>query len=117
MKKKYITCMKNTFKPKYLCITIKKNITESILRNQFHLKSILQTLTQIHTKLIVLCFGFYLIFCVKVQCGEAELEKKIDEKIEQFVCWVEKHPNKKSQVSDVMKMVLVGFLSLVFVLL
>lgn len=54
---------------------------------------------------------------MKVQCGEAELEKKIDEKIEQFVCWVEKHPNKKSQVSDVMKMVLVGFLSLVFVLL
>ncbi|KAK7359900.1 hypothetical protein VNO77_01868 [Canavalia gladiata] len=33
-----------------------------------------------------------------VQCGEAELEKKIDEKIEQFVCWVEKHPNKKSQI-------------------
>lgn len=24
---------------------------------------------------------------------------KIDEKIEQFICWVEKHPNKKSQVS------------------
>lgn len=33
-----------------------------------------------------------------VQCGEVELEKKIDEKIEQFVCWVEKHPNKKSQI-------------------
>nr|CAD1823611.1 unnamed protein product [Ananas comosus var. bracteatus] len=33
-----------------------------------------------------------------VQCGDAELEKKIDEKVEQFVCWVEKHPNKKSQV-------------------
>lgn len=32
MKKKYITCMKNTFKPKYLCITIKKNITESQLK-------------------------------------------------------------------------------------
>lgn len=24
---------------------------------------------------------------------------KIEEKIEQFICWVEKHPNKKSQVS------------------
>ncbi|KAK9670429.1 hypothetical protein RND81_13G201500 [Saponaria officinalis] len=33
-----------------------------------------------------------------VQCGDVELEKKIDEKIEQFICWVEKHPNKKSQI-------------------
>ncbi|KAJ3698651.1 hypothetical protein LUZ61_002356 [Rhynchospora tenuis] len=33
-----------------------------------------------------------------VQCGDAELEKKIDEKIEQFVAWSEKHPNRKSQV-------------------
>lgn len=29
-----------------------------------------------------------------------ELEKKIDEKIDQLICWVEKHPNKKSQVCD-----------------
>ncbi|KAK4754129.1 hypothetical protein SAY87_002233 [Trapa incisa] len=33
-----------------------------------------------------------------VQCGDTEVEKKIDEKIEQFICWVEKHPNKKSQI-------------------
>ncbi|KAF5451362.1 hypothetical protein F2P56_026475 [Juglans regia] len=33
-----------------------------------------------------------------VQCGDVELEKKIDEKIEQFISWVEKHPNKKSQI-------------------
>ncbi|RDX67695.1 Autophagy-related protein [Mucuna pruriens] len=33
-----------------------------------------------------------------VQCGEAEVESKIDDKIEQFICWVEKHPNKKSQI-------------------
>ncbi|XP_028760429.1 autophagy-related protein 101 isoform X2 [Neltuma alba] len=33
-----------------------------------------------------------------VQCGEDELEKKVDDKIEQFISWVEKHPNKKSQV-------------------
>ncbi|XP_058069281.1 autophagy-related protein 101-like [Magnolia sinica] len=33
-----------------------------------------------------------------VQCGDAELEKKIDEKIDQFIGWVEKHPNKKSQI-------------------
>ncbi|KAH9711713.1 Autophagy-related protein 101 [Citrus sinensis] len=32
-----------------------------------------------------------------VQCGDLEVEKKIDEKIEQFISWVEKHPNKKSQ--------------------
>ncbi|KAJ8645615.1 hypothetical protein MRB53_007363 [Persea americana] len=33
-----------------------------------------------------------------VQCGDAELEKKIEEKIDQFIGWVEKHPNKKSQI-------------------
>lgn len=33
-----------------------------------------------------------------MQCGDVEVEKKIDEKIEQFIGWVEKHPNKKSQV-------------------
>ncbi|KAH9301432.1 hypothetical protein KI387_013015, partial [Taxus chinensis] len=33
-----------------------------------------------------------------VQCGDPDLEKKIEEKIDQFVSWVEKHPNKKSQI-------------------
>nr|CAB3467706.1 unnamed protein product [Digitaria exilis] len=33
-----------------------------------------------------------------VQCGLPELEKEIDEKIEQFIAWVEKHPNRRSQV-------------------
>ncbi|KAJ6916175.1 hypothetical protein NC652_018768 [Populus alba x Populus x berolinensis] len=33
-----------------------------------------------------------------VQCGDVELEKKIEEKIDQFISWVEKHPNKKSQI-------------------
>ncbi|GKU99025.1 hypothetical protein SLEP1_g11940 [Rubroshorea leprosula] len=33
-----------------------------------------------------------------VQCGDVELEKKIDEKIGHFISWVEKHPNKKSQI-------------------
>ncbi|KAF6177056.1 hypothetical protein GIB67_015931 [Kingdonia uniflora] len=32
-----------------------------------------------------------------VQCGDVELEKKVEEKIDQFIGWVEKHPNKKSQ--------------------
>ncbi|KAJ0972635.1 hypothetical protein J5N97_020594 [Dioscorea zingiberensis] len=33
-----------------------------------------------------------------VQCGDVELEKKIEEKIDQFAGWVDKHPNRKSQV-------------------
>ncbi|XP_031482257.1 autophagy-related protein 101-like [Nymphaea colorata] len=33
-----------------------------------------------------------------VQCGDADLEKNIEEKIDQFIAWVEKHPNKKSQI-------------------
>jgi len=33
-----------------------------------------------------------------VQCGDPDLERKIEEKIDQFVSWVEKHPNKKSQM-------------------
>eukprot|EP00252_Welwitschia_mirabilis_P012443 TRINITY_DN27508_c0_g1_i2.p1 TRINITY_DN27508_c0_g1~~TRINITY_DN27508_c0_g1_i2.p1 ORF type:complete len:216 (-),score=42.98 TRINITY_DN27508_c0_g1_i2:30-677(-) len=33
-----------------------------------------------------------------VQCGDVELEKKIEEKVDQFVNWVEKHPNRKSQI-------------------
>uniref|UniRef100_A0A0D9XYW7 Autophagy-related protein 101 n=1 Tax=Leersia perrieri TaxID=77586 RepID=A0A0D9XYW7_9ORYZ len=33
-----------------------------------------------------------------VQCGLPELEKEVDEKIDQFVAWVEKHPHRSSQV-------------------
>eukprot|EP00262_Sarcandra_glabra_P015690 TRINITY_DN4898_c0_g1_i1.p1 TRINITY_DN4898_c0_g1~~TRINITY_DN4898_c0_g1_i1.p1 ORF type:complete len:216 (-),score=29.68 TRINITY_DN4898_c0_g1_i1:314-961(-) len=33
-----------------------------------------------------------------VQCGDVELEKKIEDKIDHFIGWVEKHPNKKSQI-------------------
>ncbi|CAL5367087.1 unnamed protein product [Camellia sinensis] len=33
-----------------------------------------------------------------VQCGDVELEKKIDEKIGQFIDKVEKHPSKKNQI-------------------
>lgn len=35
---------------------------------------------------------------MQVQCGDVELERKIDEKIDQFIDRVEKHPNKKNQV-------------------
>ncbi|XP_010908376.1 autophagy-related protein 101 isoform X2 [Elaeis guineensis] len=33
-----------------------------------------------------------------VQCGDAEVEKKIEEKIDEFINKVEKHPNRKSQI-------------------
>ncbi|XP_058735858.1 autophagy-related protein 101-like [Vicia villosa] len=33
-----------------------------------------------------------------VQCGEVEVEKKIEEKIGQFLDWLVKHPIKKSQI-------------------
>ncbi|EPS63457.1 hypothetical protein M569_11329 [Genlisea aurea] len=33
-----------------------------------------------------------------VQCGDLEVERKIDEKIELFIDKVEKHPNKKNQI-------------------
>jgi len=33
-----------------------------------------------------------------VQCGLPELEKEVDEKIDLFIAWVEKHPNRRSQV-------------------
>ncbi|GJN40046.1 hypothetical protein PR202_gb29211 [Eleusine coracana subsp. coracana] len=33
-----------------------------------------------------------------VQCGLPELENEVDEKIDQFIAWAEKHPNRRSQV-------------------
>uniref|UniRef100_A0A1D1ZKI2 Autophagy-related protein 101 n=1 Tax=Anthurium amnicola TaxID=1678845 RepID=A0A1D1ZKI2_9ARAE len=33
-----------------------------------------------------------------VQCGNATLEKKIEDKVDHFYGWAEKHPNKKGQV-------------------
>lgn len=44
------------------------------------------------------CADMKFFFFGKVQCGDADLEKKIEEKIDQFIGWIEKHPNKKSQV-------------------
>lgn len=35
---------------------------------------------------------------MQVQCGDVDLERKIDEKVDQFIDRVEKHPNKKNQV-------------------
>ncbi|XP_039116975.1 autophagy-related protein 101-like [Dioscorea cayenensis subsp. rotundata] len=33
-----------------------------------------------------------------VKCGDEELERKIEEKIDQLIVWIEKHPNKKISV-------------------
>jgi autophagy-related protein 101 len=33
-----------------------------------------------------------------VQCGDASIEKKIEERIDHFCGWVEKHPARKGQV-------------------
>ena len=41
---------------------------------------------------------FFVCVCGQVQCGLAELEKEVDEKINQFIAWAEKHPNRRSQV-------------------
>lgn len=41
-----------------------------------------------------MCYGLQL----QVQCGDVEVEKKIEEKISQFIAWAEKHPNRKGQV-------------------
>ncbi|KAG5535700.1 hypothetical protein RHGRI_023459 [Rhododendron griersonianum] len=38
-----------------------------------------------------------------VQCGDLDLEKKIEEKIDQFIDRVEKHPNKKYQAEEIAK--------------
>jgi len=33
-----------------------------------------------------------------VQCGDVEVEKKIEKKISQFIAWAEKHPNRNGQI-------------------
>lgn len=35
---------------------------------------------------------------IQAQCGDANVEKTVEEKIDQFYTWVEKHPRKKGQV-------------------
>ena len=35
---------------------------------------------------------------LQVQCGDPFVEKSIEEKIDQFYSWVEKHPGKRGQV-------------------
>ena len=37
---------------------------------------------------------------LQVQCGELFVEKSIEEKIDQFYSWVEKHPGKRGQVKS-----------------
>ena len=35
---------------------------------------------------------------LQVQCGEHFVERSIEDKIDQFYAWVEKHPGKRGQV-------------------
>ena len=36
---------------------------------------------------------------MQVQCGDASVETKIEDKINQLYAWVEKHPGKRGQVN------------------
>lgn len=38
------------------------------------------------------------VIVMKVQCGVAEVEKEIEEKINEFITKVSKHPNRRNQV-------------------
>ena len=39
-----------------------------------------------------------LAHCAQVQCGDTQVDEKIEAKINQFYGWVEKHPGKHGQV-------------------
>lgn len=45
-----------------------------------------------------------LLRAVQVQCGDSQVDEKIESKINQFYSWVEKHPGKHGQVSPVVHM-------------
>ncbi|XBJ05393.1 hypothetical protein VPH35_024191 [Triticum aestivum] len=67
---------------------------KDVLRCILHTIFFHRTLTLVRPK-DVDCDLFEITY---VQCGLAELEKEVDEKINQFIAWSEKHPNRKSQV-------------------
>jgi hypothetical protein len=67
---------------------------KDVLRCILHTIFFHRTLTLVRPK-DVDCDLFEITY---VQCGLAELEKEVDEKINQFIAWAEKHPNRKSQV-------------------
>lgn len=46
----------------------------------------------------------FLLRAVQVQCGDPQVDEKIESKINQFYSWVEKHPGKHGQVSLVVHM-------------
>ncbi|XP_018463171.1 uncharacterized protein LOC108834328 [Raphanus sativus] len=45
-------------------------------------------------------FDLELFDITYVQCGEIQVEKKIDDRIEHFITWIHKHPNKKIVVGN-----------------
>uniref|UniRef100_R7WF30 Autophagy-related protein 101 n=1 Tax=Aegilops tauschii TaxID=37682 RepID=R7WF30_AEGTA len=67
---------------------------KDVLRCILHTIFFHRTLTLVRPK-DVDCDLFEITY---VQCGLAELEKEVDEKINQFIAWAEKHPNRKSQM-------------------
>ncbi|KAI7987422.1 Autophagy-related protein 101 [Camellia lanceoleosa] len=56
---------------------------------------LLSSLLEQRPLVVVLLSHLDLLACSSMQCGDVELEKKIDEKIGQFIDRVEKHPSKK----------------------
>ena len=70
------------------------------MANGFAQWFISQLVTSVLFIWICVCSMAIILLCLymQVQCGDVELERKIDEKIEQFIDRVEKHPNKKNQV-------------------
>uniref|UniRef100_A0A0E0BS79 Autophagy-related protein 101 n=1 Tax=Oryza glumipatula TaxID=40148 RepID=A0A0E0BS79_9ORYZ len=67
---------------------------KDVLRCILHTIFFHRTLTLVRPK-DVDCDLFEITY---VQCGLPDLEKEVDEKINQFIAWVEKHPNRRSQV-------------------
>ncbi|KQJ86804.1 autophagy-related protein 101 isoform X1 [Brachypodium distachyon] len=67
---------------------------KDVLRCILHTIFFHRTLTLVRPK-DVDCERFQITY---VQCGLPDLEKEVDEKINQFIAWAEKHPNRRSQV-------------------
>lgn len=44
-------------------------------------------------------YQFIVVIIMKVQCGVPEVEKEIEEKINEFITKVSKHPNRRNQVN------------------
>ncbi|EEC69211.1 autophagy-related protein 101 isoform X1 [Oryza sativa Japonica Group] len=75
-------------------LELEQDEIKDVLRCILHTIFFHRTLTLVRPK-DVDCDLFEITY---VQCGLPDLEKEVDEKINQFIAWVEKHPNRRSQV-------------------